>query len=287
MVIGGDSLVGAALAASFRSAGAKMLATTRRQQAGGSGYIYFDLINTSPEQLPVIDGGLAYVCAGITNISACERNPTEARNVNVEATVALIKRLLERKLFVVFLSSNTVFDGNSPWPDEFADYSPTNEYGRQKVETEQHALQLGGADEFLAIVRLSKVVSRHSGIASAFYQQLATGNECRAFNDLRMSPVSLAYVVSGLKEVGLRKLPGRFHLSGANELSYADFAAHLATHAGFDQKLIKPTTFQEAGAEVLFHPLFPGLGMQLTSARLGIEPEPLEHVVKNICENND
>lgn len=221
-----------------------------------------------------------FLCAALTAMNACESDPDLARRINVDAPVELAAHLMARGAFVVFLSSNTVFDGSTPDPDEDSPIAPANAYGRQKADAEARLRAIPGADRQLAIVRLSKVLSPDTGVPAVFRGKLASGQPCDAFADLLLCPVSPAYVVSGLRAVATRRATGNFHLSGATTLSYAEFARQLARQFGWDPALVRPVT----GAALPFRPRFPALGMRRTRARLQLSPETPESFWRHFGE---
>jgi dTDP-4-dehydrorhamnose reductase len=238
-----------------------------------------DLAASTFKDAVAIKPDVAFLCAAMTNIKACHDDPVTSSATNIAGTVKLASELIEGGCFVVFLSSNTVFDGITPWPAEHSPYAPTTEYGRQKMVAEQQLLALPGADRQIAIVRLSKVLSGGSGIGLDFMNRLRHGEQCRPFSDILMSPVSVRYVNQGLIGIALKRASGLHHLSGAEEISYADFSRRLAEQLAVDPALIEPITSRQAGIEVHFQPLHPGLGMPRTTKTLGIAPETVENVL--------
>ena len=277
LIAGGDSLIGTHLAR--RLAGKSVVASTTRR-TGHPERIFLDLMTGDTDAACTTKSDVAFVCAAMTSIRSCEADPLTSRKINVTETARLVERLVGEGCFVVFLSSNTVFDGNTPFPDEDAPCSPTTEYGRQKREAEEQIL--GKASERVAIVRLSKVVAPESGIAADFMRRLRDGSPCPAFTDLFLCPASLAYVGAGLVAVAAARIPGVFHLSGTDEMSYTQFALHLAGRIGADPGLVVPGTSSEAGVSVLFRPVHPALGMARTSRLLGLAPEQLDHMMNEL-----
>jgi len=259
---------------------------TSRRAVGGPGIMHFDLRLGSLEDLLKIDPDVVLICAAVTNMRACESDPAATREVNVVSTVRLVHAFLDRGATVIFLSSNTVFDGQTAWPDESASYAPANEYGRQKAEAEQRMREHRNADSALSIVRLSKVVTGRSGVALTFAEAFKAGRVCEAFGDVRLCPVSPCYLVSGLSIIATGHHSGIFHLSGADEMTYADFARRLAAAQGADEALVRPISSSESGTQVIFRPEFPGLGMRTTSKLLGVQPEPVDHVVRALLAHD-
>lgn len=282
LVVGADGLVGAGLVAQLEKVGAGVMATTRKPKTVGSKRLYFDLADADAETFRPAGYSVAFLCAAITSIAACEDYPAHTHRVNVLNTVAIAKRLLADGTRIVFLSSNTVFDGTVAWPEEDAPCSPACEYGRQKVSVERHLLSLSTPAVPVAIVRLSKVLTPRAGMVAEFLRYLLAGESCQAFSDLRMCPVSLDYITNSLLAIARAGLPGVFHLSGDVEISYADFAGHLAMHLGADPAFVRPTSSAVSTARVVFRPAHPGLGMQRTYEQLGIRPESLSNLMASL-----
>lgn len=280
-VVGGDGLVGSRLACLAEETSAQVILTTRRKN-DGVGRLFADLENGNIADVIAAKADVVFLCAAMTSMHACRENPELSYRINVTGTVDLASQLVKQGAFVVFLSSNAVFNGSTERPDEHESYAPVTEYGRQKVSAERQLMAIPGADEHIAIVRLSKVISPHTGMAAEFFRRFQAGESCQAFEDLKMSPISLSYVTDALLAIASRKLPGIFHLSGAEELSYSEFARRLAAHVDAKPELVREVSSQSAGVDVLFSPEFPALGMRRTSALLGILPEPIERLLEEI-----
>lgn len=279
LIIGGDSLIGSELAHTLSDQG-EVVVSTRRSDRPGS--VFVDLASGKFDVVDDVNADVAFVCAAMTNIQACEDDAHAAVKINVTETLRLIRRLTGKSCFVVWLSSNTVFNGQSPFPNEDSPYSPTTEYGRQKMATELAILDAPELADRVAIVRLSKVVSAVKGMASNFIRRLSDRKPCTAFSDLQLSPASLTYVCAGLKTISLARKPGIFHLSGAEELSYAQFADKLADHLGADRDLVVPGSSSDVNVTVLYRPQHPALGMVRTRRLLGLAPEVMAHLMDEL-----
>jgi dTDP-4-dehydrorhamnose reductase len=284
LVVGGDGLIGRRLASDARRRVDSVVVSSRRP-CQHSWQVFADLASGDIRAITATVPDVAFLCAAMTNMQACRENPELSYRINVTETVNLAAKLVKQGAFVVFLSSNTVFDGLVARPNEDEPHKPLSEYGLQKASAEQQLLAIPGANEHIAIVRLSKVLSPDAGIAAEFLHRLRAYESCPAFEDLNMAPISLSYVVNGLLEIGARKLSGLFHFSGAEELSYAEFAFRLARHITSDPDLVKAVSFRSARVNVIFNPKFPALGMKRTRELLCIEPEPLRQVFEDLVQN--
>lgn len=284
LIVGGDGLLGSNLVLRLRSLGECVVATTRRAMDPGKHLIRLDLSSdaevaswTHPTRADV-----AVFCAGVTSLASCETAPAVTRQINVTNTLILAKKLYSSGARIIFLSSNAVFDGNSILAEENSAYCPSTEYGRQKAAVEKELFSLSAATGSVKIVRLAKVLTSTSGMASEFIKKLSAGQFCPAFDDLRISPVSLSYVLDSILTITMSHHSGIFNLSGAEEMTYADFAMRLAGQMGVDHSYVQPTSSLSAGVKVLFRPVHPALGMKRTSALTGIVPEPTAHLLAQL-----
>ena len=141
-IVGGDSLIGSALASYLSRTGHKVIASTRHKDISAKNRIYLDLKESSDRWALPGKQDTAVLCAGITDVADCERKPEETARVNVEATCILADKLVKAGTRIIFLSSNQVFDGTSPYPSPMDSISPITEYGIQKAETERRLLSL-------------------------------------------------------------------------------------------------------------------------------------------------
>jgi dTDP-4-dehydrorhamnose reductase len=233
LIVGGDSLIGRALHESYLGAGVPCLATSRR--AGQ--HPRLDLA-ASPETWELGDSySAAFLCAGRTKLADCEAHPTETALINVTRTTELARKLWERGAFVVFLSTNLVFDGNKAFPTVEDTPNPTTVYGRQKADAEKILCELG---ERVTIVRLTKVVHPAMPLLLDWAAALRRQEVIHPYSDMVFSPILLRYVVGALQSIALRRAGGIIHLSAERDISYTSFAASLAERLDVSPDLIQP-----------------------------------------------
>src|SRR5690242_17201411 len=99
LIVGGDSLVGSALQVHCRNAGIAVDVTSRRP--GGDG-IPLDLSNPDFAPLARADYRVAFLCAAVTSMQACQEKPEASRRINVDNTLELMRRLAGRGTHLVF-----------------------------------------------------------------------------------------------------------------------------------------------------------------------------------------
>jgi dTDP-4-dehydrorhamnose reductase len=229
-----DSTIGGALAARLCSGGVRVLGTSRRgRQEPDTEQL--DLENHDVWRAPKVDH--AFLCAAVTSIEACERDPETTRVINVDAPVSLAERLLDRGAHVTFLSTNLVFDGSRAARRVDEPTCPVTAYGRQKAEAEEKLLALS---KRVSVLRLTKVLGPNHQLLTGWAEDLSAGRAIHPFCDVVIAPVSLEQTLDTLCGIAPRDASGVFQLSGDRDISYADAARTFASELGADPELVQP-----------------------------------------------
>jgi dTDP-4-dehydrorhamnose reductase len=284
LVVGGDGLVGSALAACLASRGRRVLATTRRTECVSAQRPLLDL--GMPDAFEIPDGVYrACIVAATTNYGRCETDP-DAWRINVETIPRLAARLLEHGLRVSFLSTNTVFGGERPWPAEDDPHAPGIAYATQKSEGEAaiatFADRLGARDR-LSVVRLTKVLDPSTAPIPDWLAAWSRGETVQPFSDLVFAPMSIRFVAESLATLAGQDHCGNFHLSGSDNVTYVDLARALASRLGLPPALVGSTTARERGIRIAFAPTFSALGMARTTALSGLRAQGLDAAVEDLA----
>jgi dTDP-4-dehydrorhamnose reductase len=218
LIIGGDGMIGSALAQEATRRGIPWQGTSRRPGV----HWHLDLADPPEKwQLPA-HADIAILCAARTKLADCESNPAETRAINVTATAALTKRLNDAGTRVAFLSTNQVFPPDLPAPaDEKTPTGPATEYGRQKVEAERLILRLSPKN---LVIRLAKVVSYSFGFLAEWKTNYDAGQPFFAFTNVKLSPVFLETLAPRMMHDFFSGIHGILHYGGTANMSYFDFA---------------------------------------------------------------
>lgn len=283
LVVGGDSLVGSHTIRVLKQRGHRVLASTRRPETVGDRRVLLDFENPECFRLPEgVD--YVFVIAAATNYERCETDPL-ARIINEEHIPRLVGNMLKQNAFVTFISTNSVFGGERPWPGENDPHDPRIAYARQKSAGERIILEqakLLGALDRLNITRLTKVLSRTTSPLPTWLEAWERGETIQPFADLIFAPMSTIFVGNALADIGERRIAQNLHLSGAENVNYVDLAYALAAKLGVDSRLVLPSSARKKGVHIAFKPAYSGLDMRHTTALTGIIPQSLKQVVDDI-----
>lgn len=242
LVVGGDSLVGSELKVHCRKLGWTVDATSRRTATPGA--VFLDL--GDPDFTPLQRGNydVAFVCAAVTSMQACQGDPARSRRINVDNTLDLMRRLADRGTHLVFLSSSQVFDGETPMPDEAAPTAPKNEYGAQKLAVEA---AIDRQKLPAAVLRVTKVLAdRPVGVFKGWFEALAKGQAVQAATNMALSPVMVADVAEAAERLATGRHRGVWHLGSSDDIGYFDAARLMAETRHLPVGLVRGEEVTEA-----------------------------------------
>lgn len=279
LIIGGDSTLGLALGAFHRNLGHRVTVTTRRRPTPPDS-TFLDLRDAERVDLRGRQIDLAFLCAAVTDQQACASNPELSREVNVLALSRISKRLADAGAFVVFFSSNAVFDGSVPMRRAGEPPTPVGEYGRQKADAEAAIAALGNA---AAVVRLTKIFHRGYGLFSRWKQSLLRGQPIEAFDDLRCAPLTPGHILPHLAAIGAGRLPGVWQFSGARDVSYADIARGLAVRWNLEVDLVASVAAVSRAVAQEAVPHHTTLDSSRAVSTLAFEPPAIDDVLDEIA----
>lgn len=252
-VVGADGFLGHALLAEMQGAGRRSLGTTRRSLRADSVLVPFDLMADSAGWEFPSDLETAVLLAAQTSLAICRQQPETTRMLNVERTLLLAERLAQKGAFIIFPSTNHVFNGTRPDMPATAAHGPINEYGRQKA-----AVEAGLADRQIphAIIRLSKIFDPAQGRFVDWVRALKSGETVEAFDDMTVAPAPLQHAVALLEGIAELRRPGIWQLSAAVDTTYADLARAICRDLGLSDTRILPRSAALAAIPVCERPAY-------------------------------
>jgi len=283
LIVGGDGQIGSALQARLTAEGLAAVATTRRRERAVGERIFLDLAADLREWQPPPGVTLAYLCAAVTSLEQCRQDPAGTRRINVDALRVIGEKLLAGGAFVVFPSTNLVFDGSVPFPGPSDPVCPTTEYGRQKADLERVLL----AHDQAAVVRLTKVLSPQMALFREWARSLRAGQAIQPFADMVMAPVSLGLAVEALWRVGRGRVAGITQVSAAQDITYEQAARQLAQHLGVNRELVQPITTAQTGRTFEAVPRHTALDTTRLRDELGLEPPQAQAILAEVYAEMD
>jgi dTDP-4-dehydrorhamnose reductase len=277
LVIGADGLVGSELVQALRAAGYAARATSRRARANA---IQLDLADPDLPRLTRERFACAFVCAAMTGMQNCERSPDRARLINVENTLKVMRALAHAGTHLVFFSSGQVFDGELPRPGETAPRRPKNLYGRHKLEVEEAI-----ARERLpaTALRITKILAPVPvDLFRTWHAALGAGQPAVAATNMTLAPVAVEDVAQAAMRLALERRTGPWHLSSADEITYAQAARRMAEICGFPAELVRGEDVSDAQVAPIHRHRYAALNASKLAAELGFPIRPAATVLQQL-----
>tara|TARA_B100001013_G_scaffold201679_1_gene122175 strand:- start:1601 stop:2497 length:897 start_codon:yes stop_codon:yes gene_type:complete len=238
-VIGASGYIGHHLLKKYRQNFPDCLGTTFSKQA--SDLKFFDIRSTDIETLELEEGGYesVVIAAAKPNISYCEKEPSKAYEVNVLATLNLIKKLGEMSIKIIFLSSDYVFDGvkGNFGDNHFA--LPSTVYGKHKETVEREILSLKYQ---VSVLRLSKIYGLEKGdntILDEGANLLSQDKKILAATDQFFCPTFIDNLVEAIFTIQEIDLKGCLNVCSPEKWSRFEIFTKLASLMGKDEDLVK------------------------------------------------
>lgn len=195
--------------------------------------------------------GLAIHAAALARVDYCEEQPQEAQKINVEGTENVAMAARETGTKLIYISTDSVFDGECGMYGEEAAPHPINNYARTKLAGEKTVQHLTENSIIVRTAFYGWSLRGQTSIAEWVVGNLRAGNSLGMFTDVFFSPIFVGNLAEALIEMGQRNLSGAYHVTGSERCSKYDFGQALAEAFGFDRHLVHPTSITEASLTAL------------------------------------
>jgi dTDP-4-dehydrorhamnose reductase len=182
--------------------------------------------------------------AALGNVDQCEKEKKLAWEVNVQATINIARFASKTSSFIVYLSTDYVFDGEKGNYAEDTPPNPVDYYGLTKLMGEIACMS---ANTDYAIVRASSIYGfgpGRSNFAKFLVEKLSKGEPIKALVDQYTTPTQASLLAKAVMEIIERGLKGVFHTVGKKMNRY-EFALEVAEVIGLDKSLIKQARMDE------------------------------------------
>jgi len=196
-----------------------------------------------------------------------DKDPAQARALNVAATEAMAAACARHGAFLLYISTDYVFDGTNPpyFPD--SPVHPINEYGIMKLEGERRAAEVlgGGAAPRAAVLRIPILYGPVERLEESSVSELALilkrREPCAVEHWASRYPAHVDDIAAAIEKIidafaaespalaapGPGKLP-IFQLSGPRPFTKYEMLMSMARALGMDASFARPNAAPPAGA---------------------------------------
>ena len=176
--------------------------------------------------------------AALVNVDFCERHREEAFAVNAIASENIAEACSKVGAKLVYISTDSVFDGTRGNYSEEDKTNPPNLYAESKLEGEKLVL---AKNPNTVIARTSIYgwnAQPKESLSEWIYNSLKTGKKLNLFKDVYFTPILVNDLGRGLKEMIENDFTGVIHMAGAEKVSKLVFGEMIADVFGFEKENI-------------------------------------------------
>ena len=224
-------------------------------------------------------------CFSDGNVDSCELNSALSRTLNHTVPSALCDLQKKHDFHLVHLSSNAVYDGETPLYSETSNHKPVNKYGELKSEADCYLLENSPKCTILRPITMYGQLlgdQRHNPF-SFFFSKLWKNEDITAVNDVFVNMLHIDQLISCLEVVLRDGVQGEFNIAGKDIVNRADFVkaiksrlpdctsnVHETDSTGFSTPARRPrdTSFDTSKMQQV----------------LGVTPAPLLQTIEKLVE---
>ena len=175
----------------------------------------------------------------MTGVDLCEKEKTSASEINTKATEIIAKECSKLNSFLVYVSTDYVFDGNLGMYKEDDVTNPLGFYGKSKLEGEKVVQNFSTN---WCIARTSTPFGLHPTKKSFpmwVIENLQKQKQIDVLIDQFTSPTYIPNLSRMLIEISERHITGIIHTAGASKISRYQMACMVSDKLNLDSTLLK------------------------------------------------
>lgn len=285
LILGADGYIGSYFYKKMTENGLSVIGTSRKKQ--NKELIYFDLINKDIDR--VINAvteqeKTAIFCIAESNIDRCFVNYKDAYHINVVLTKMVINALINNGFYVIFFSSDNVFNGICGNYTESSKTDPVNAYGKMKREVEDYLIENWPE---VCILRLAKVLSLKKERQNLLFdwenkikQQEISCIRGNVLSVVYIEDVYRACIISSQKKWG-----GVFHIAGNQAYDRKELAKRFCDIAGAKDIKITEYEIEHFSFKDMGRPFNVSMSNHKFVEKAGFEFTPAEKIFQKYAES--
>jgi dTDP-4-dehydrorhamnose reductase len=183
-------------------------------------------------------------CSAEVNVNLCETDRVLAFNSNVKATINIFSLLKSEKF--IYISTDSVFDGELGNYIETSEISPLNYYAKTKVLGENEVRKL--VDNYY-ILRTNIYGFNTPMKTSLFewgYTELNNKKSINGFSNMFFNPMYVGQLATLIERIVTDEIGfGTYNVGAADKISKYDFLSKIASDFNFTSNAVVPVEFDQ------------------------------------------
>jgi dTDP-4-dehydrorhamnose reductase len=242
LITGASGLYGSKLAQMALSKNFEVYSSDIQELSVYGNFVKLDISGKTQvdETFKTIKPDFVVHAATLTDVDKCELNKTLAWKVNVEGTKNIVEAAKATGSFLIYISTDYIFGGETGRYKETDVPNPINYYGITKLKAEE--IVKTQKEYFIArpsVMYGSTPAAGKVNFALWIIENLRKGEHVKIVTDQWNTPTLNTNLAEMTLEVIERKLTGIYHLCGATRVSRFKFAEQIADVFSLDKSLIE------------------------------------------------
>jgi len=176
-------------------------------------------------------------CASLTNVDECEADKEYAKLVNVSATKNIVEAVFDKDIKLIYISTDSVYDGVKGNFSENDKINPQNYYGQSKYEGELAVSKHSSALILRTNIFGWNIQDKHS-LGEWILKELKANKRINGFKDVFFSTIYTMELARVINIAIQKNVAGVFNCGSIDSCSKYEFAVKLANRFNLDKELI-------------------------------------------------
>jgi len=211
----------------------------------------------------------------MTGVDLCEKEPSNAFETNSKATKIIAEKCTELDSFLIYVSTDYVFDGFSGMYEESDTTNPISIYGKSKLDGEKMVQEFSSN---WCIARTSTPFGIHptkKSFPTWIIENVKQEKQVNIVTDQTTSPTYVPNLCQMLKEISEKNIKGIIHTSGASGITRYKMAELIFEKFNLDKTLLNAVTSDEMNW-IAKRPKNSTLDTSLATSILNKKPQSIE-----------
>lgn len=200
-----------------------------------------------PNILKVAKPDAVINCAALADVDACEEDPDLAHRINAEFPGQLADLCARRKIKLLHISTDAVFDGQKAgYYSENDKPAPVGVYATTKYEGEKAVLQVNPLAIVARVNFYGWSLNGRRSLAEFFVNNLTHEKNVNGFTDVIFCPMLVNHLSEILIKMIERGMHGLYNAVGPQAMSKYQFGVEIARKFGLRDSLIAAQSVDKA-----------------------------------------
>lgn len=221
--------------------------------------------------------------AGIASVDYVEKHYAESLESNLVGTLNVTSAARRAGTYLVYVSTNAVFDGKKAPYSETAATNPVNKYGQIKLQCERLVSETLTDFSIMRPILMygwNHPVTRPNTV-TWIYEKLQRGESVELVDDVTENPLYNLQCGDALWAMVAKRATGILHVAGKDHFNRYEFGLKIANVFGLDASLIKRVDSSRFPA-IAARPPNTTLSVKRMEKELGVRAVRLEDGLKDM-----